>query len=103
MSSIADKVPNSDDDSHCINGDEANSVHGGGESSNHVISGAQISGTMSRNFTHDFPQAFRTVPTMSGAYSRRIRTTMETATKMFADLRRRVQLNMHHMDVLCES
>ncbi len=71
MSSIADKVPNSDESSPRNNGDEANSVHGGGESLNHVISSALMQNIIHRwyyvpeSFMHDFPQSFRPVPSIN--------------------------------------
>ena len=71
MSSIADVVPNSHESSPRNNGDEANSVHGGGESSDHVISSARMQNIIHRwyyvpeSFKHDFPQSFRTVPSIN--------------------------------------
>jgi hypothetical protein len=48
MSIIADEVPNLEKNSSRVDGDEANFVHGGEESSNHVISSARMQNIIHR-------------------------------------------------------
>ncbi len=45
------------------------------------------------NISHD-----NLIPPIMGYFN----DVLETATNMFADLRRRLQLNKHHLEVLCK-
>ena len=70
MSSMAEEAPDSEESSPRTNGDEAHSAHDGRES-NQEISSARLQSIFHKwyfvpdSFTHDFPQAFRTVPSIN--------------------------------------
>ena len=70
MSGMAEEAPDSEESFSRTNGDEAHSAHDGRES-NQEISSARLQSIFHKwyfvpdSFTHDFPQAFRTVPSIN--------------------------------------